>query len=103
MIIIYVTCKNLSEAQKIANSLIGNKLAVCVNIIPQVYSYFRWNGKHEKTKEALLFVKTDLSLRSGAVNQIKKIHSYKMPDIISWDADFVPDEITGWLQNEIMR
>lgn len=101
MNIIYVTCKDLNEAKKIAHSLLLNHLAVCINIIHPVNSMYLWKGNVEKAKETVLLIKTSSSLTLKAVEHIKKYHSYDCPDIISWKVDVTAKGVTDWITDEI--
>ena len=55
-----VTVPNIEEGKKIAESLVENKLAACVNIIKDIYSVYRWKGEIQKDNEHLLLIKTTL-------------------------------------------
>lgn len=101
MNIIYVTCKDKKEAKKIAFSLVKNKLAICVNIIDRISSIYRWEGKIEETGETILIIKTKRELVDKAVRQINIIHSYKSPEIISWNIDKTPKSILQWMNEEL--
>ena len=60
-IVALVTASSKEEADKIAQGLLEDKLAACVNIIPGVESYFWWQDKIDRAKEALLVIKTKKS------------------------------------------
>ena len=57
-IVILITCPNKKEAQKIAQALIEQKLAACVNIIENIQSLFWWKAKVDHARESLLIVKS---------------------------------------------
>ena len=101
MIIVYVPCKDLTEAKSISRYLTKNKLAVCINIISPIYSIYRWKGKVEQTKEALMIIKTDDKLVDKVFSSIKKLHSYNTPEIISWKVDKTTDQISNWVKKEL--
>lgn len=82
-IVVLVTASTEIEAQGIANALLKQKLVACVNIIPRVNSLFWWEGKIDKSKEALLVIKTKFSLLKKAIKLVKEIHSYEVPEIIA--------------------
>jgi periplasmic divalent cation tolerance protein len=102
MNIIYCPCKDLEEAKKIARVLVEKKLSVCVNVIPQIYSISRWEGKIEEGEEAVLIIKTLEKLLDKTITEIKKIHSYKVPVIISWKIDTETKEVHKWLIDELI-
>ncbi len=82
-VVIFVTAANKKEAEKIASTLIEKKLAACVNIIENLHSIFRWQGKVDSTKEALLIVKTRKALMNKLIKKVKSLHSYAVPEIIA--------------------
>lgn len=81
--LIYTTINNEEDAKKIANYLIEEQIVACVNIIPNVQSIYRWKGKIEEETEFLLIAKTVDENVIKAINKIKKLHNYEIPDIIS--------------------
>ena len=78
----YITTKNKKEATEIGEALVKEKLAACVNIVSPVDSIYRWKGKIEKAREALLIVKTKKSLAGKIIKKVKLMHSYECPEII---------------------
>ena len=82
-IVLFITTDTAEEARKIAEVLLEQKKAACVNIIPGVNSLFRWEGKVDSARENLLVVKTKASLLSEVINLVKKVHSYDVPEIIA--------------------
>ena len=82
-IVIFITASNKKEAKRIALSLIKNKLAACVNIIDKIDSFFRWQAKLDKAKEALLIVKSKKQNLAKIIKLVKSLHSYDVPEIIA--------------------
>ena len=82
-IIIFVTAKNVREANTIATALVKGKLIACANIVNGVRSIFTWKGKVDKANEALLILKSKKSCFPKIVNKVKKLHSYDVPEIIA--------------------
>ncbi len=82
-LVIFVTAANKKEAEKIASSLVKEKLAACVNIIENVNSLFWWEGKVDSAKEALLVIKSRGPLMNKLIKKVKSLHSYKVPEIIA--------------------
>lgn len=103
MNIVYVPCKDKVEAKKIARKLTANKLAVCINIIDHIESVYRWKGKVEESVEAIIIIKTLPHLVKKLISTIKKLHSYEMPEIVSWRVDEVDPEILKWASRELKR
>ncbi len=82
-IIVLITVGSEEEARKIAELLIKEKKAACVNIVPGVDSLFRWKGKIDSARESLLLVKTRASLFPEIISLVKEAHSYEVPEIIA--------------------
>jgi len=89
MISVYSTCKNRAEALKISNDLIKNRLAACINLFP-IESIYIWKNKIKKEKEYAMLIKTSRSFRE-IKSKIKQLHSYKIPCIEKFSADFNRD------------
>ena len=78
----YITAPEQKEAEKIASSLVENRLAACVSLVPEITSFFRWQGKIDTAKEWLLIGKSKPGLTDKIIEFVKEIHSYDVPEII---------------------
>ena len=83
-IIIFITASSDEEAGNIAKTLVTEKLVACVNIIPRIRSTYWWEGKVCQEEEVLLMAKTTRSLFSAIMDRVKSLHSYEVPEIISF-------------------
>lgn len=77
------TAGSEEEARKIANALVERQLAACVNIVPQIESVYRWQGKMESAREWLLLIKTTAEKFPAVRDAIRELHSYDLPECIS--------------------
>ncbi len=82
-IIVFVTCGSEEEGLKIANALVEEHLAACVNLISPIRSIYRWEGKIWDEKEWLLIIKTQKDRFEELEKKVKSLHSYSVPEIIS--------------------
>jgi len=82
-ILVLITAASQEEADKIARTLLAERLAACVNILPEVRSLFSWENKLSEEKEALLVVKSRRPLFRQMVLRVKALHSYTVPEIIA--------------------
>jgi len=82
-IVVLVTASSKKEAQKIAGSLIKQKLAACVNIVDKIDSIFFWESKVDQAKESLLIIKSKKDKMPKIIKLVKSMHSYKVPEIIA--------------------
>ncbi len=83
--IVYITASSRKEAVTLAKCLVKNRLVACVNILPEVMSWYWWEGKICNEKEFLLIAKTTARLFTELKEEVKVHHSYEVPEII-----FVP-------------
>ncbi len=81
--IVLTTCALQEEADKIGRHLVENRLAACVNIIPQIKSIYRWQGNVETAQEWLLLVKTTAERFEPVREAIRALHSYELPECVS--------------------
>jgi periplasmic divalent cation tolerance protein len=82
-IVVLVTCGSEEEALKIANALVEEHLAACVNLVSPIRSIYRWEGKIWDEKEWLLIIKTQKHRVGELEIRVKSLHSYSVPEIIS--------------------
>jgi periplasmic divalent cation tolerance protein len=98
-IVVLITAGSEKEAHMIAELLVSQKKAACVNIVPRVGSLFLWKGKLDSVQESLLLVKTKASLFSEIINLIKTIHSYEVPEIIALPIIAGSEDYLKWLND----
>ncbi len=82
-IIVLVTCGSEEEALRVANALVEEHLAACVNLVSPIRSIYRWEGKIWDEKEWLLIIKTQKKRFQELEKKVKSLHSYSVPEIIS--------------------
>jgi periplasmic divalent cation tolerance protein len=80
--IVLTTAGSQEEAGKIAHQLVERSLAACVNIVPQIKSVYRWQGKVEEAQEWLLVIKTTATAFGQVRQAIAELHSYELPECI---------------------
>ncbi len=90
---------SIEEAEDIAQKLVENRLAACVQYFP-VKSIYRWKDNIEKSEEYVLIIKTSSSRRDLIVKTLQQIHSYELPEIVVLEKDFVTEEYSFWVEFE---
>lgn len=80
--LVLTTCSSLEEARSIAHTLVERQLAACVNIVPQIESVYRWQGKVETATEWLLILKTTERAFDRLREALTALHSYELPECI---------------------
>lgn len=100
MILVLCTTNSKDSAKHIATHLVNNRLAACVNIIPNVLSVYQWKGNVETDEEFLLLIKTREVLYEKLEKEIVKLHPYETPEIISFDISKGLPEYLKWAEKE---
>jgi periplasmic divalent cation tolerance protein len=99
--IVLSTAGSEEEAKKIANHLVESRLAACVNIVPQIESVYRWQGKVESGREWLLIIKTSAELFPAVRDAIRQLHSYELPECIAIKIEDGSKEYLQWLNDSL--
>jgi periplasmic divalent cation tolerance protein len=81
-IAVFITAANADEAGRLADMLVEERLAACVQILPQMESVYHWQGKIERQKEVLLIAKTVSSKFANLEREVRALHSYETPEIV---------------------
>lgn len=95
--IVLSTAGSKDEAEKIGKELVERRLAACVNIVPQVRSIYRWEGKIEQSEELLLVIKTTADRYPAVQDAIKELHSYVLPECVCLAVEDGSKEYVGWI------
>ncbi|MBI1732566.1 MAG: divalent-cation tolerance protein CutA [Gammaproteobacteria bacterium] len=93
-LLVLSTCPGSITAKKIANDLVADQLAACVQIIPGVQSFFRWVGKVDNKEEHLLLIKTTADRYQAVQDRIQALHPYELPEVVAVP---VSDGLAGYL------
>jgi len=82
-IVVFMTAANGEEATRLAEMLVGAHLAACVQILPEMESVYRWQGKIERQSEVLLIAKTTRGKFDDLEREVRALHSYDTPEIVA--------------------
>ncbi len=99
MVLIYITCKDRKEARHISMHLLKKRAIACSNIFP-VESMYWWNYKIVDEPEYIIIAKTNGKNFKKAVDEAKKVHSYKIPCILRIEAK-ANKEYEKWVDREV--
>ncbi|MCX5781185.1 MAG: divalent-cation tolerance protein CutA [Elusimicrobia bacterium] len=97
-IVIFITCANLKEAEKISKQLLEKKLTACANLVRGVSSRYWWKGKIQKSNEIMLIMKSRKRLFKKIISEVKKNHSYEVPEIIALPIIAGNPEYLEWIK-----
>jgi periplasmic divalent cation tolerance protein len=100
-IIVFVTAESKEEAEKIAEALVTEKLAACVNVLPGIRSCYVWERKMTWSEEVLLMIKTTLGRFGQLQDRVRELHSYEVPEIASVSIDAASQPYLDWIDTSV--
>ncbi len=101
MLIVFTTTPSDIEAENLARKIVEAKLAACVQVLPQMKSFYIWKDEIQDDSEHLLLIKTVAENYDKLENLIKKNHSYDVPEIVAVKAENVSGDYLEWLNSVI--
>lgn len=100
--VVLTTASNLSQARRLANRLVRERAAACVNVVPKVDSFYWWKGKVERGAEVLLVIKTRKSRLELLNRRIHALHSYDVPEVLALPVSAGSPAYLRWLEESLM-
>ncbi|MGB2900387.1 MAG: divalent-cation tolerance protein CutA [Candidatus Acidiferrum sp.] len=101
-LVVLVTCGTLSESRKIARRVVQKRLAACVNVLRSpMNSYYIWKGKLEVAREYLLVMKTTRNRLAELEKEVKRLHSYEVPEFITLPVAAGTKDYLAWLESSV--
>lgn len=100
-IVVLVTCPNRRAALRLARLAVTKRLAACVNIVPNIRSVFRWQGKVEASREVLLIIKTSARRFELLRRAILATHPYDVPEVIALPIVNAHRPYASWLTDSV--
>lgn len=100
---VFVTTPDIAAAKKIAYGLIEQKIAACVNIIPQITSIYSWEGKVNEDAEVLLMIKTRKSRVDDLTKFVNVTHPYSTPEVISLPIENGSSTYLDWISKTVPK
>ena len=101
-IVVFITTANREEAARLADMLVGARLAACVQILPEIESVYRWNGEVQRESEVLLLAKTTRDRFDELDRQVRAIHSYETPEVLAVPAVAISEPYRKWLDESTL-
>tara|TARA_R110002096_G_C14507589_1_gene715874 strand:- start:790 stop:1188 length:399 start_codon:yes stop_codon:yes gene_type:complete len=101
MTFLYVTVPDMDMARVIAGGAIGEKLAACANVLPQMTAIYEWDGDVEEESELIVILKTAKSTASALAKWIEDNHPYEVPCILEIPLGRGNHDYVNWLQKQM--
>jgi periplasmic divalent cation tolerance protein len=99
-IVVLVTAGSAPNAELLARTMVEERLAACVNVVPGVRSIYRWQGKVVEEGEWLLVVKTRRSSFAALEARVRELHDYETPEVIALDVALGSAPYLEWVRRE---
>jgi periplasmic divalent cation tolerance protein len=101
---VLVTCATLTEARRIARAVVSKHFAACVNVLlSPVESFYTWKGKLEKVREYLLVMKTAAKRLAELESEVKRLHSYEVPEFIALKVTEGSASYLTWVSSSVAK
>lgn len=99
--VVYCTCPDSAQAEKIAHRLAELKLVACTNIVPHLTSIYPWEGKLIRGCEAFMIMKTHQNKLPDLEKAILELHPYTVPEIIALPIIYANKKYLDWINKEV--
>jgi len=96
-IVVLMTAGSQEEADRLAQALVAERLAACVNIVPGMISVYRWQGAIQRDQEWLLLAKSRRDLLDAVVQRVQELHSYDVPEVTALPLEGGSDDYLRWI------
>jgi len=100
-IVVLSTVGGADEAERIAERLVEQGLAACVNVLPDAISIYRWKGRVERDEERLLLIKTRAERFEALREAILSLHPYEVPEIVALPIAAGHEPYLAWLDASV--
>lgn len=101
VLMVFVTCESREQAEGIAEKVVGEKRAACVNVLPGVRSCYVWEGKLTWSEEVLLVMKTTREGFEGLSRRVQELHSYDVPEVLGVGVEAGAGKYLEWVKNGV--
>ena len=98
--VVFVTAPDAEVAERLARGLVEERLAACVNLIPGIRSFYRWEGAVQNDAEVLLVVKTRTDRLEALASRLQELHPYELPEILGLPVTGGSQAYLDWIRTE---
>lgn len=101
--VVYVTVPTLEFGKKLAREIIDEKLAACVNVVPQITSIYKWKDNIEEADEILLIIKTTSEAVPRLKDAVIKKHTYDVPEFVVLPVEQGHEPYMKWVEEQVSK
>ena len=98
--VVLCTAPDTACAERLARALVEERLAACVNVVPGVRSFYRWEGAVQEDGELLLVAKTRADRGAALAARLKELHPYDLPEVLELPAVGGSEPYLDWVRTE---
>jgi periplasmic divalent cation tolerance protein len=102
-LIVFVTVAARADGERIAEAVVGEQLAACVNIVGPIRSIYRWQGETCRDDEHLLLIKTTRARYAALETRLKALHGYDVPEVVAVPIERGSAEYLEWLRASVSK
>jgi periplasmic divalent cation tolerance protein len=99
--IVLTTVAKPAEAEKLARTLVEERLVACATLLPAVESIYRWQGAIESSCETLLLLKTSVKRLAALETRLHELHSYQTPEFLVLPVESGSHAYLDWLLESV--
>lgn len=100
-LLVLVTAPDAERGAALGRTLVEERLAACVNILPGLRSIYHWQGAVEEESEVLLLIKTSSDLLPQLTERVKELHPYEVPEVLALPIAGGSSDYLHWLHGEL--
>lgn len=100
VVVVQCSCPDAGSAARIARTLVKERLAACVQVLPGVASTYRWQGEVQVADEVLLLIKTSRACLDALTTRLPALHPYDLPELIVLETVGGLDRYLDWVEAE---
>ena len=98
--LIYITAETREQAFEIARTLVAERLVACANVVPQIFSFYWWEGRLCEEQEALIVAKTTADKCDKVVARVRELHTYQVPAVLCLPVTGGNPDFLAWVRAE---
>jgi periplasmic divalent cation tolerance protein len=96
-VIVLTTISLDVDASVLGTRLVEERLAACVNVLPEMDSFFRWRGAVERDQERQVIIKTTAARLPDLERRLHEVHPYELPEFLVVAVDHGSEAYLRWL------
>jgi periplasmic divalent cation tolerance protein len=100
VVIVLTTLGTEADADFVARTLITERLAACVHVMPPMTSFYRWKGAVKQDREQQLAIKTTAVRAAELEARLRELHPYELPEVVTLDAT-ASAAYAGWVRSSV--